>query len=72
MANLRAQHSAASKREIYSAAAEMIGTLDPADREIPARFLSEHIQRELGRQQNRRSTDSSPKRFEGVITLTAK
>jgi adenylate cyclase len=54
------------------AAAEAIAVLDIASRELPAIFLSEQIQRELGHQQSRRSTDRSPKRFDGIITLATK
>ncbi len=54
------------------AAADCLAALDPADREIPVRFLTEHVQRELGRQQNRRSTDRTRKPVTGVITLSAK
>jgi adenylate cyclase len=57
--------------EVASAAAAL-ATLDRTNSGIPASFLLEQIQRELGRQQNRRSTDRTPKRFDGVITLTAK
>jgi adenylate cyclase len=54
------------------AAADCLAALDPTDREIPVRFLTEHVQRELGRQQNRRSTDRTRKPVAGVITLLAK
>ncbi|HEX4413786.1 MAG TPA: adenylate/guanylate cyclase domain-containing protein, partial [Lacipirellulaceae bacterium] len=53
-------------------AADAVAMLDPANPDIPTSFLSRQIQREIGRQQNRRSTDRAPKQFDGVITLTAK
>ncbi len=54
------------------AAANCLATIDQTDRDIPTRFLTEHVQRELGRQENRRSTDGARKPFSGVITLSTK
>jgi adenylate cyclase len=54
------------------AAADCLATTDQTDREIPVRFLTEHVQRELGRQENRRSTDRTRRPLSGVITLSAK
>jgi hypothetical protein len=56
----------------FQTASEILATLDQTDREIPVRFLAEHVQRELGSLQNRRSTDRSRKPVTGVITLSAK
>jgi hypothetical protein len=36
------------------------------------RFLAEQVQREIGRQQNRRSSDRTAKPATGIITLSAK
>ena len=38
-------------------AADRLATIDPALSEIPSRFLAEHLNRELARQNRRRSTD---------------
>jgi class 3 adenylate cyclase len=53
-------------------AAEQLATIDTAIREIPSRFLSEHLQRELARQNRRRSTDKNSDVSRGVIALRAK
>jgi adenylate cyclase len=56
----------------FLAADQIIATLELAARDIPVRFLAEQIHRELGRIQNRRSSDRVRKPVSGVITLSAK
>jgi adenylate cyclase len=53
-------------------AADKLATIDPAVSEIPSRFLTEHVTRELARQQRRRSTDKGNETSRGVITLSTK
>ena len=53
-------------------AADQLATIDPAMSEIPSRFLAEHLNRELARQNRRRSTDKGNDTSRGVITLNTK
>jgi hypothetical protein len=53
-------------------AADNLATIDPAITKIPSRFLAEHIERELARQNRRRSTDKGSETPRGVITLNSK
>ena len=53
-------------------AADMLATIVPTVVEVPSRFLAEHIERVLGRQQSRRSTDGKSPRSCGVISLNSK
>jgi adenylate cyclase len=54
-------------------AADHLTTIDQAIRDIPSRFLAEHIQRELARQnRRRRRTDLGTENSRGVITLGTK
>jgi adenylate cyclase len=54
------------------AAADALASVDVEFREVPTRFLSEHVQRELARKHQRRSTDTTAKAPNGIITLAAK
>jgi adenylate cyclase len=53
-------------------AAELLRELHTSVDAVPARFLAEHIQKELDRQRDRRSTDKQGKGESGVITLGTK
>jgi class 3 adenylate cyclase len=53
-------------------AAQQLATIDRAIRDVPSRFLLEHIQRELAQQNRRRSTDKENNSPGGVIVLNAK
>lgn len=53
-------------------AADNLATIDASIGEIPSRFLSDHVQRELARQHRRRSTDPMTNGSHGVITLGSK
>jgi len=53
-------------------AASVLETIDANVREVPARFLATHLQQELCRQLQRRSTDVSAKTASGIITLAMK
>ena len=44
-------------------AADNLATIDPAISEIPSRFLAEHLNRELARQNRRRSTDKDQRNY---------
>ena len=55
----------------FQDAAAILATIDPAVTGIPSRFLGAEVQRELGRQQRRRSTDRQSASG-GVIALIAK
>jgi adenylate cyclase len=55
----------------YEQAADVLASAEPQCRAVPWRFLAEEVQRELGRQQRRRSTDK-PKSKNGVIALHTK
>jgi hypothetical protein len=53
-------------------AANQLVTIDPTIREVPSRFLMEHVQRELAYQKRRRSTDKRGEVPRGVIVLNTK
>jgi class 3 adenylate cyclase len=53
-------------------AADRVAMIDPEISDAPIRFLAEHLNRELSRQNRRRSTDRGSDSSRGVITLTAK
>jgi len=53
-------------------AAHALSTIDTTAVEIPAHFLVQQVQRQLGRQQNRRSTDSHLPAPGGVIIFNTK
>lgn len=55
----------------FQEAASALATIESPPAGIPLRFLSEHIERELGCAQRRRSTDRPAQRY-GVIALEAK
>jgi adenylate cyclase len=56
----------------YKDAADILESIDAKGTEIPWRFLSDEVQRELGRQKRRRSTDRKGACLDGVIELNAK
>jgi adenylate cyclase len=56
----------------FSEALSHLAKIESAIAEIPARFLAQHVERELARQNRRRSTDTGSDTFRGVITLSAK
>ncbi len=53
-------------------AADALTSIDIGTNDVPWRFLSGEIERELGRQRRRRSTDGKRANSAGVITLDAK
>lgn len=53
-------------------AAHALSTIDAAAVEIPARFLMQQVERQLGHQQSRRSTDRHDSRPGGVIVFSTK
>ncbi len=53
-------------------AADHLGAIDTTIREIPSRFLAEHLERELARQHSRRSTDQRKDGPRGVLTIAKK
>jgi class 3 adenylate cyclase len=53
-------------------ATDQLTTIDSTIRDVPSRFLLEHVQRELARQNRRRSTDKKSDSPRGVIVLNAK
>jgi adenylate cyclase len=53
-------------------AAEQLAKIQSRLSDIPSRFLAEHVDRELARQNRRRSTDRASDNSRGVITLSAK
>lgn len=53
-------------------AADQLATIDPAIGGVPSRFLLEHIQRQIARQNRRRRTDEEGDSPRGVIILSAK
>jgi adenylate cyclase len=53
-------------------AADIVTTLDGKDTAVPWSFLAGEVQRELGREQRRRSTDQKSDCRFGVITLSVK
>ena len=60
------------ERGQLSEAAKLLQTIDRAITQVPADFLAQHVQRELGRKQRRRSTDKADGQSGPVITLSAK
>jgi adenylate cyclase len=56
----------------FAAAADSLAHIDQAITEVPWRFLVERVERELGRERRRRSTDKPPAHPSGVISLSAK
>jgi adenylate cyclase len=56
----------------FDEAADSIENRESECAEVPWRFLSEEVHRELGRQQRRRSTDKPTPPSRGVIVLNAK
>jgi adenylate cyclase len=70
----RAYHEALQHFEqsnLQDAAAQLAKIKSRVD-DIPNRFLAEHVDRELARQNRRRSTDKSSDTSRGVITLSSK
>jgi adenylate cyclase len=59
------------KGELEQAAA-ILATIDPQTVVPPARFLAEHIERELGRNKRRRSSDGLPPTSRGIISINVK
>jgi adenylate cyclase len=59
------------ERGQFQEAADLLLAIESASVENPARFLSDHVQRELGRNLRRRSSDRPPAHH-GVISLSAK
>jgi hypothetical protein len=55
-----------------SDAAAALESIDTRIAHVPWRFLSGEVERELGRQQRRRSTDRTSPSATGVITLQTK
>jgi hypothetical protein len=55
----------------FKEAASALSTISSPPAEVPVRFLSEQVERELGCAQRRRSTDRPVPRY-GVIALEAK
>jgi len=55
----------------YDDAADILASIEVRGSEVPWRFLTDEVQRELGRQKRRRRTDRKGA-SEGVITLNAK
>jgi hypothetical protein len=53
-------------------AADQLVKIQSRFSDIPSRFLAEHVDRELARQNRRRSTDQGRDNSRGVITLSAK
>jgi adenylate cyclase len=53
-------------------AADQLVKIQSRFRDIPGRFLAEHVNRELARQNRRRSTDRGSDTSRGVITFSAK
>lgn len=53
-------------------AAEQLSAMEPGLREVPSRFLSNHLNRVLARQNRRRSTDRGSDPACGLITLRSK
>jgi class 3 adenylate cyclase len=56
----------------FQEAADHLATIDFTISDTPGRFLAEHVNRELARQNRRRSTDQRSEPFCGVITLPKK
>jgi adenylate cyclase len=56
----------------YEAAADILASTDARGTTVPWRFLADEVQRELGRQQRRRSTDTISDCRAGIITLSMK
>jgi adenylate cyclase len=56
----------------YTRAAQLVRSAEVKCGEVPWRFLAGEVERELGRQLRRRSTDGAPATAGGVITLNAK
>jgi adenylate cyclase len=56
----------------YQEVANLLSNIDEAESSVPARFLFEQVQRELGRNLRRRSTDKPTAIPNGVIALNTK
>jgi adenylate cyclase len=56
----------------FDEAADALASIDARIKDVPWRFLSAEVERELGRQKRRRSTDRPMGPAQGVITLQAK
>ena len=55
----------------FQEAADALAKIKSPLAEVPVRFLCEQVQREIGRQQRRRSTDRSSSQPAGIVTLNA-
>ena len=53
-------------------AVDQLATIEPGITQIPSHFLAEYLNRELARQNRRRSTDRGSDTSRGVVTLGAK